>query len=220
MPRVVIIGAAQHAHVVIDILERDSQVKIVGLVDRHAAAGQTVLGYPVLGRDLELPPLCVQYRLEAAIIAIGDNFIRGQVAARLDEQLPGFPLISAIHPHVNLARGVTIGPGSVLAAGVTVGPQSVIGKLCLLNTHASLDHDSMMGDCSSLGPQAATGGNVQIGEYAAIAIGAVVSHGRTIGAHTVLGAGAVTVRDIPPLVVAYGNPARVIRTRQAGEAYL
>jgi acetyltransferase-like isoleucine patch superfamily enzyme len=33
----------------------------------------------------------------------------------------------------------------------------------------------------------------------------------SIGEHTVVGAGAVVTRDLPAGVVAYGNPARVVR---------
>ena len=41
--------------------------------------------------------------------------------------------------------------------------------------------------------------------------GAIVCPGVTIGEHTVVGAGAVVTRDLPAGVVAYGNPARVVR---------
>jgi maltose O-acetyltransferase len=41
--------------------------------------------------------------------------------------------------------------------------------------------------------------------------GAIVLPGVTIGANTVVGAGAVVTRDLPANVVAVGNPARVIR---------
>ena len=41
--------------------------------------------------------------------------------------------------------------------------------------------------------------------------GVIVLPGVTIGANTVVGAGAVVTRDLPPDVVAVGNPARVTR---------
>ena len=41
--------------------------------------------------------------------------------------------------------------------------------------------------------------------------GVIVLPGVTIGADTVVGAGAVVTRDLPPGVVAVGNPARVLR---------
>jgi maltose O-acetyltransferase len=41
--------------------------------------------------------------------------------------------------------------------------------------------------------------------------GAIVCPGVTIGENTVIGAGAVVTRDIPPNVLAVGNPCRMIR---------
>ncbi len=41
--------------------------------------------------------------------------------------------------------------------------------------------------------------------------GALVCPGVSIGENTVVGAGAVVTRSLPAGVVAYGNPARVIR---------
>ena len=41
--------------------------------------------------------------------------------------------------------------------------------------------------------------------------GVIVCPGVTIGENTVVGAGAVVPRDLPPNVVAVGNPARVVK---------
>jgi maltose O-acetyltransferase len=52
---------------------------------------------------------------------------------------------------------------------------------------------------------------VTIGDNVWLGGGAIVLPGVTIGDNTVVGAGAVVTRDLPPDVVAVGNPARVVR---------
>jgi maltose O-acetyltransferase len=52
---------------------------------------------------------------------------------------------------------------------------------------------------------------ITIGNNVWLAGGVIVGPGVTIGDNTVVGAGAVVIRDLPANVVAVGNPARVVR---------
>ncbi len=52
---------------------------------------------------------------------------------------------------------------------------------------------------------------IVIGDNVWLGGGVIVCPGVTIGANTVVGAGAVVVKDLPASVVAVGNPARVVR---------
>ena len=52
---------------------------------------------------------------------------------------------------------------------------------------------------------------ITIGDNVWLGGGVIVCPGVTIGADTVVGAGAVVVRDLPAGVLAVGNPARVVR---------
>ena len=52
---------------------------------------------------------------------------------------------------------------------------------------------------------------ITIGDNVWLGGGVIVCPGVTIGRDTVVGAGAVVTRDLPPGVLAVGNPARVIR---------
>jgi maltose O-acetyltransferase len=61
-----------------------------------------------------------------------------------------------------------------------------------------------------------SGRPIAIGDGAWLGGGAIVLPGVTIGANAVIGAGSVVTRDVPPAVVAVGNPARVIRTLPDG----
>ena len=52
---------------------------------------------------------------------------------------------------------------------------------------------------------------IHIGRNCWLGAGVVVVPGVTIGDNTVIGAGSVVTRDIPPGVLAVGNPCRVVR---------
>lgn len=63
---------------------------------------------------------------------------------------------------------------------------------------------------------------VTIGDGAWLGAHVVVGPGVTIGERSVIGAGSIVTRDIPPDVVAVGNPCRVVReiTEEDRAAYL
>ena len=220
MDEILLIGASEHAKVVMDVIEKEGKYSIQGLIDSYKPAGEDVFGYKILGAEDTLVGLFESGKVAGGIITIGDNWTRHKVAENIRAILPEFKFITAVHPAASIARGVTIGAGSVLMAGVVVNSDSKIGEFCILNTRSSLDHDCVMGVFSSLAPGVTTGGKVSIGEFSAIGLGASIIHGVTIGEQTVLGAGAVAVKDIPDHCVAFGVPAMVLRKRQAGEKYL
>ncbi|MGH8582041.1 MAG: acetyltransferase [Gammaproteobacteria bacterium] len=220
MDNIVIIGSSGHAKVIIDIVEHEGRYNIAGLLDRYRKAGEQTLGYQVLGQEEDLPELATSRTLRGAIVAIGDNFIRSKVAARVRDVCPDLPFVSAIHPKASIGRDASVGEGTVIMAGVTVNPCCAIGRFCILNTSASLDHDSVMEDFSSLAPRVTTGGNCRIGAYSAVGIGAVLIHDICIGEHTVIGAGAIVLKNLESFSVAYGSPAKAIRERQPGDKYL
>lgn len=173
-----------------------------------------------MGKEEDLPELKEGHSLKGAIVAIGDNFIRSKVAARIREICPDLPFVCAIHPKASIATDVSIGEGTVIMAGVTINPCSSVGRFCILNTNSSLDHDSTMEDFASLAPSATTGGNCRIGEYSAIGIGAVLIHGVHVGEQSVIGAASLVMKPIESFVVAYGTPAKTIRNRKPGDKYL
>jgi sugar O-acyltransferase (sialic acid O-acetyltransferase NeuD family) len=218
--KVVVFGASGHAKVVLDILYRQGVYDVVGLLDNYKPVGAECAGFSVLGGLHYLPELRLQYPGLGIVIAIGDNWTRGRIATHIKDLCPEIDFVMAIHPSAEIAGDVTIGPGTVIMAGVVVNAGSRVGEFCILNTRASLDHDSSMGAFSSLGPAATTGGAVRIGPYSNIGIGATVLQEVCIGTHTVIGAAAMVFRSIPDLVVAYGTPAKVIRPRNIGERYL
>jgi sugar O-acyltransferase (sialic acid O-acetyltransferase NeuD family) len=218
--RVIVIGGSDQGRQVVDVIEEVGDAEVVGVLDRRAAAGDQVVGYPVLGSDEDLATTAASTGATAFVVAIGENFVRHGVLTREMARCPDLEPYRVVHPAAVVARDAVIGPGSIVLAGVVVSNGCRIGVGALLGTRASLDHDGVLGDFSSLAPGVTTGGCVEIGDRTAIGLGANVIHGVTIGADTVVGAGALVVDDLAERVVAYGVPADVARTRDPAEPYL
>ena len=220
MKNIVIVGSSGHAKVIIDIIEKEHNYKLVGLLDRFRKKGEATLGYKVLGIEEELPKLIDEYNITGVIIGIGDNSVRSKVAMNIRKLCPDLSFLSTVHPNATIATDVSIGEGTVIMAGACINSSCKIGEFCIINTKASLDHDSKMGDYSSLAPGVTTGGKCRIGKVSVIGLGAMLLHTISIGINSVVGAGAVVTKNIPDNTVAYGNPAKIIRKREQGEKYL
>lgn len=201
-----LIGAGGHAKVIADILVACGRPPVAFLDD--APAHSRLRGITVI-KGLELPEPG-----SAVIVAIGDNCTRERLARRYSI----FDV--AIHPSAYVSRDAEIGPGTVVMAGVVINAGSRVGSHCIINTNATVDHDCLISDFAHVAPGATLGGHVRVGVGSMVGLGANVIHGREIGEHTIVGAGATVVRDLPSCVVAIGSPARVLRARQPGDRYL
>src|SRR5258708_23787077 len=217
--RVLVIGAGGHARSVLDVIRSEGRYQVAGLVDSFQPRGTQALGSQVLGEELDRPGLCREQGTTLGLVAIGDTWQRRAAMQRGRALVPGFAFVSSVPPAATVAGDVTIESGTVVMAGAAVVSRSRIGNGCIVNTLASLDHDGVMEDYSSLAPGAVTGGHVRLGTAAALGLGARVVHNRRIGAHAVVGAGALVMEDIPAEVVAFGAPAQVIRSRAVDDPY-
>ena len=107
---------------------------------------------------------------------------------------------------------ITIGDHCLICPGVRIDSASSveIGDSCMLaagayatdaDWHDIYDRTRTIGTTRPVTLEA----NVWIGD------GAVVCKGVTIGENSVIGAGSVVTTDIPPNVIAAGNPAKVVK---------
>jgi sugar O-acyltransferase (sialic acid O-acetyltransferase NeuD family) len=220
LKKIIIIGASGHAKVIIDIIEKRNEYRIIGLVDSYKSIRGMVMGYPILGNKEIIPDLIKNKSIIGGVIAIGDNWMRSTIKDLIFESAPSFQFLPAIHPKATLYNGFEIEDGVVITAGAIVNSEAKVGKFCIINTNASLGHESVMQDFSSLSPNVTIGGNCTIGNYSAICIGAVLIQNIKIGNHSVIGASSLIVKDIADNLVVYGVPSKIIRPREIGDQYL
>lgn len=130
-------------------------------------------------------------------------------------------MLGAVGPDVNIKPPLYVDYGKYITVGartfvnyglmaldvapITIGEDVQIGpNVQLLTPTHPIDPELRRQKYEAARP-IVIGNNVWLGG------GAIVLAGVTIGENSVIGAGAVVTRDIPPNVVAAGNPARVIR---------
>jgi UDP-perosamine 4-acetyltransferase len=204
--KTVIVGAGGHAKVVLEILRLRPGCEVVGLLDPDEKKhGLRLLGLPVLGGD-ELLPGLRREQVEEAIVAVGDNRLRQRLFSVCREL--GFELAQAIHPAATISPSARLGAGTAAMAGVVVNAEAVIGENVVLNTGCSVDHDCLVGDHAHIAPGAHLGGEARVGAGALVGLGASVLPAVEVGEWAVVGAGAVVTEEVPPRRCVAGVPAR------------
>jgi maltose O-acetyltransferase len=137
-------------------------------------------------------------------------------AATLAELLGALGEGAVIRPPLQMDYGyqTTIGPRTFINVGavildvgrVTIGADVQIGpNVQLLTPTHPLDPQVRRSGLEAAEP-------ITIEDNVWLGGGVIVCPGVTIGRDTVVGAGAVVTNDLPPGVLAVGNPARIVRS--------
>jgi UDP-N-acetylbacillosamine N-acetyltransferase len=209
--KIIIWGSSGHALVVADIIKLEGKFEIFGFLDdvnteRH---GDSFYCAKILG-GREVLEKVKEQGVKNIILAFGNCQARLNIAQLLAEM--EFRLVTVIHPNTTIATDAKIGEGTVICAGAVINPGVKIGHNVIVNTSASIDHECEIGNGAHISPGVHLAGNVSVGQATWIGIGTTVIERITIGSNSIVGAGTLVLKDIPDSVVAYGTPARVIKS--------
>lgn len=148
----------------------------------------------------------------------------GSVAAVVRRQLAG-PLLAHAGRDINVEAGAVFGSGAQLALGdrsglgvdadihgpVTIGNDVMMGPRCTILTRNHCIDDTTV-PMNQQGFQEYE--PVVIEDDVWIGANVTIMPGVRVGTGSVLAAGSVVVRDVPPYSIVGGVPAKVLRSRQ------
>lgn len=211
----IIWGGTGNFKVLCELLK--TQFRIAGYFDNNPDIPKEYRGIPCLGNRAAFLDWVRQFdgtEKPSFIVSIGPGY--GQVRLDVHDEIKSFGLhpITAVHRTAFVAENARLGEGSQVYANGAVCVDAQVGRACIINTGASVDHECVLGDGVSVGPGARLAGLVQVGKNADIYTGAVVLPRIRIGAGAIVGAGAVVLKDVPDFTVVAGNPARIIKERR------
>lgn len=134
-------------------------------------------------------------------------------------------------PQVHLPRYAVIGPRATFSKGrmIEIGERFFCGHSCHFGAPVKIGQSVMFAPCVGLvgGDHKIDTGDliimdtgpdwfhqIVIEDGAWLGYGSIVLHGVSIGKGAVVAAGSVVTKDVPPLAVVAGNPARFVRYRE------
>jgi len=213
MNNIVLLGAGGFAREVAWLIERNNEVNqewnILGFVDeRHS---RELLAYPVVGNDDWL----LNYPDEIyAAICVGNAELRKKIASKYKGHLNiHFPALVSVDARVGKSN--VLEEGTIICAGTIITTNAHIGSFSIVNLNCTIGHEAMLGRYVTLYPSVNVSGDVHIGEATEIGTGSTIIQGINIGGHTIVGASAAVVKDLPSNCTAVGIPAKVIKVREA-----
>ena len=207
--RVILIGGGAHAFSILDMLKQASpKYDILGYVDIK----KTSLSLEYLGSDEEL--------------AGADDFVPDKVKLvmgigvqmRLRKELftlfknKGYKFLTYTHPASAISPTAECSEGSVIFPGVILGPGTKIQHNVSIHSNAVVEHRTVVEGHGYISPGVSIAGDCHIGESCFFGINSSVVDSVSLCADTIVGAGAVVLRNCDEKnVTLVGVPARILK---------
>lgn len=164
-------------------------------------------GYRVLGQTSDV----INYPNAYFVVAVGASRVREMIVSNMRTVNPSIKFGTIIDPSVEMSKLVNIGEGTIICAHTIITVNIEIGSHVIINLDCTIGHDAILQDFVTLYPSVNVSGITNIGHAVELGTGMQIIQGKHIGDYSIIGAGAVVVKDIPEKCTAVGSPAKPIK---------
>lgn len=214
MKDLIVIGAGNFgrevAQIIDDINSDERRWNFLGFIDETAKKKGTLINDNLVLGNFDW----VEKNLNSgicAVCAIGNPKDKYNLIKKAATY--GISFCNLIHPDAKISRFADIGTGNIICFNSLISVNTKIGNHVSINPGCGIGHDTVIDDFSTLYWNVTLSGNVRINQGCEIGSGAVVIPKKTIGKWSVIGAGAVVIKDLEENCTAVGVPAKpIIRT--------
>lgn len=193
----------------------DFGYELFWLFDNDPQVAKMVENIPVLGGWEDFVGWAEKNKSKdiAFLVAIGGD--KGKVRLELQSKIQGFGFfpLTVWHKTSYISSSAKIDIGSQVLPRATVCVDVKIGKSCIINTGAQVDHECIIGDGVHIMPGAVLTGCVRVNNFATIGSGAIILPRINIGEGAIVGAGAVVTKNVDPYTTVTGLPAKVVNRK-------
>lgn len=212
MKDLIIFGASGFGREVAWMVERINKVEptwnLLGFMDDNdSIQGTEINGYKVLGKTNDIN----KYSDSCFVCAVGASKTREQIVKNMKEINPAVIFATVIDPSVEISDHVTIGEGTIICAHTIITVNISVGNHVIINLDCTVGHDAVLNDFVTLYPSVNVSGITEIGYCSELGTGTQIIQGKKVGNYSIVGAGAVVVKDIPDKCTAVGSPAKPIK---------
>ena len=214
MKKLVILGGSGIGMIASSIARENGEYEVAGFLNDYEPVGSYIGKYDkveVIGKTDD-----IQYYLDN-----GYYFFIAYVGLKREKttfekiekfNIPMDSYVNLIHKTAYIPKGFCkIGKGVLMAPYSQLSPDTTVGDNCMLLANSFLGHDSTMLRFAHLATNSVVGANVVVGRGVHVGSNSTIREKVTIGDFSLIGMGAVVLKDVEVNTKVIGNPAKELR---------
>ncbi len=212
--KIIILGAGGNstviASVIEDIIDTGMRYKMQGYLDDMKGKGIIINGYPVLGNISDAKSFLADKDVMFVYSLLTSKKMNERIKKLSELNLPIERFATLIHPKASVSRHAILGKGVIIMPGVVISPNVKIGNFVLIYANSLIGHDTLLEDYCFIANCVSVGSTVKIRRGAYVGSNSSVREKIIIGENSLVGLGAVVIKDVPSSATVIGNPARLL----------